>query len=190
MSVFFKTRAPAIVYIALVLFSKALLLMTVAAACLYAQARPDPAAQKAAMEKFRFLTGTWTGEVTISAGPGSLRKLMQTEEVVYKLDGLALLIEGTGRDDTGKIVFSALAVVSYDEKSGTYRIRAWNEGYHVEGEIKTDGKGFEWGFTTGPAAVRHVMMLDAQGRWSERSEVTVGEGRKYEAVRMLLTRKP
>jgi hypothetical protein len=156
---------------------------------LRAQGRPDPTAQKTAMEKFKFLVGTWTGDATISPGEGPQLTIRQTEEVMYKLDGVVLLIEGTGRDDSGKVVFNALAIVSYDPNSGTYRIRAWNAGNFVETEIKTSGKGFDWGFDRGPVSMTNHMTVDEQGRWSETSEVVLKDGRKVHGVRMLLSRK-
>ena len=53
-------------------------------------------------------------------------KVKQTEQVTYKLDGLVLLIEGTGRNpDSGDVMFRALATVSYDEAAGVYHFRAY-----------------------------------------------------------------
>lgn len=156
---------------------------------LAAQGRPDVPAQKAAMEKFKFLVGTWTGEAAISHGEGKQITIQQTEQVAYKLDGLLLLIEGTGRDDGGNVVFNAFAIVSYDGGSGTYRMRAWNSGNFVETEIKTSGKDFDWGFEQGPLKVTNRMTIDEQGRWSETSEASLKDGRKLHSVRMLLSRK-
>lgn len=155
----------------------------------HAQGRPDLPAQKLAMEKMKFLAGTWTGEALISLGPGKQTTITQTEEVQYRLDGLLMLIEGTGRDKSGKIVFNALAAVSFDEKTGTYRIRAWNSGNFVETEMKVAGTSFEWGFQQGPMTVLDRMVVDEQGRWSEVSEATLTDGRKLHQVKMLLTRK-
>ena len=43
--------------------------------------------------------------------------------------GTILLIEGTGKDpETGKVVFNAFAVVSYDDVKKEYRIKGeWSE---------------------------------------------------------------
>jgi hypothetical protein len=48
--------------------------------------------------------------------------------VQYKLDGLVLLIEGTGRNSDGKPVFRSLATVSSNEEQRSYRMRAYNDG--------------------------------------------------------------
>ncbi|HBY63302.1 MAG TPA: hypothetical protein DEH78_26060 [Solibacterales bacterium] len=150
---------------------------------------PSAAAQKAALEKLKFLTGSWAGEATVSLGPGRPMQLRQTEEVQFKLDGLLLLIEGTGRDDTGKVVFNALAVVSFDAAAGVYRIRAWTGGNTVETELKVSAGGFEWTTPQGPVTVVHRMKIDEQGRWAETSEAVLADGRRVPSVRMLLARQ-
>jgi hypothetical protein len=50
------------------------------------------------MQKLSFLAGNWAGEATVTLGPGKPIKIMQTEEVVYKLDGLVMLKLGDGRE--------------------------------------------------------------------------------------------
>ena len=153
-----------------------------------AQGRPDPAAHKAAMQKLKFLTGTWFGEAIVAYGPDKQMAIQQTEEVQYKLDGLLMQIEGTGRDAGGKVVFNAFAVVSFDPKTSTYRMRAWNAGNFADAELKVTENGFEWGFDQGPLTMLSSMTLDSQGRWSETSDATVS-GRKMHSTKMLLSRK-
>lgn len=159
-------------------------------ATLAAQGRPDPAAHKAAMQKLAYLAGDWAGEATITNAQGEQIKVTQTEEIRYKLDGTVLLIEGTGRDAAGKVVFNALGAVSFEPATGTYKIRAWNSGNFVETELKLQDKGFDWGFKSGPVTMSNRMMIDEQGRWSETSEAVMGNGMKVHSVRMLLSRKP
>src|SRR5271154_947189 len=90
---------------------------------------PDLEAQRAAMKKLSFLTGKWAGEARVFRGPSEPVVLTQTEEAQYKLDGLILLIEGVGRTKVdGKLALQALGIVSYDDESGTYRMRAFNDG--------------------------------------------------------------
>src|SRR6266705_6314891 len=78
---------------------------------------PDIEAQRAAMKKLEFMLGKWSGEARVQRGPGDALELIQTEEVQYKLDGLVLLVEGTGRNQSDdSTVFRALATVSYEEE--------------------------------------------------------------------------
>jgi hypothetical protein len=151
-----------------------------------AQRPPDVVAQKAAMKRLSFLSGKWIGTASISLGERGEIKIQQTEEVTYKLDGLILQIEGTGRDESGKIVFNALAIVSYDQGRQSYRIHAWNSGNFVESELRVVEKGFEWGFEQGPVTFRNQMKIDLEGRWSESSETVMKDGRKLHSVHMVL----
>ena len=63
------------------------------------------------MKKLEFLVGDWSGEATVLRGPGQFVELAQTESVQFKLDGLVLVIEGTGRTKTdGKPTLQALGI--------------------------------------------------------------------------------
>ena len=101
--------------------------------------RPNVKAQGEAMKKLTFLVGTWTGDA-LTAGANEKIKVKQTEEVSFKLDGLVLLIEGTGRNpENGEVMFRALATVSYDDAAGVYHFRAYNDGSYSR--RRTQGPG-------------------------------------------------
>jgi hypothetical protein len=149
--------------------------------CLYQQPRtPDLNAQRAAMKKLEFLVGKWAGEARMLRGTGDPLVMMQTEEVQYKLDGLVLVIEGVGKAD-GKPALQALGVVSYDDETGTYHMRAFNDGRFLETEVKLIDKGFTWGFALGQYRTSTVMRIDDKGDWTEQHEITIGNQapRKY-----------
>jgi hypothetical protein len=149
--------------------------------CLYQQPRtPDLNAQRAAMKKLEFLVGKWAGEARMLRGTGDPLVMMQTEEVQYKLDGLVLVIEGVGKAD-GKPALQALGVVSYDDETGTYHMRAFNDGRFLETEVKLIDKGFTWGFALGQYRTSSVMRIDDKGDWTEQHEITIGNQapRKY-----------
>ena len=156
-----------------------------------AQPRPDEQAQREAMKRLTFLVGQWRGEATVAMGPGEPRKLEQTEEVQWKLDGLLLLVEGTGRDPaTGRVEFSALATITYDDAARTYRIRAHRAGRYVETELRVLERAFEWGFPAGPATITNSMTLDADGRWVETTDAVVNGGPPRRSVELRLTKLP
>jgi hypothetical protein len=116
-------------------------------------------------------------------------KIRQSEDIQYKLGGLVMIIEGTGRDlVSGKVLFHALAVVNYDEAKKQYRIRAFNDGHQVETELEVGDRGFAWGFQSGPAAVRNIMVLNEKGEWAESTTAKVGDRPEFTTVRMLLQR--
>ena len=129
------------------------------------------------MRKLGFLIGKWAGEARIFRGPGEPQELIQTEEAQYKLDGLILLVEGVGRARSdGKPALQAFGVVSYDDQTGAYRMRAFNDGRFLETEVKLldNGKGFTWGFTTGPIKTSSTMRINETGDWTELTEITIG----------------
>jgi hypothetical protein len=145
--------------------------------------------QRDAMRKLSFLAGHWSGPVTIVRGPGEALHLAQTEDVEYKLDGLLLLIEGKSTSPDGKVLFSALATIAYDDASHTYRFRACNDGHYLDTELAVPANGFSWSFTSGPAHIVNTMHLTGKGKWGEVTEVTVGSNPAHRAVDMLLERR-
>jgi hypothetical protein len=148
--------------------------------------------QREAMQKLSFLAGRWSGPVTIFRGPGEPLHLTQTEDVEYKLDGLVLLVEGKSTGTDGKVQFSALATIAYDDATHTYRFRAYHDGHYLDAEfsVPAPGNGFSWGFAAGPAHIVNTMHLTAKGEWDEATEATVGSNPPHRSVEMLLQRQP
>jgi hypothetical protein len=146
--------------------------------------------QREAMRKLSFLTGRWSGPVTIVRGPGEPLHATQTEDVEYKLDGLILLVEGKSTSADGKVVFSALATIAYDDATHTYRFRAYNDGHYLDTELSTPANGFSWSFTAGPAHIVNTMHLTAKGEWDEVTDVTVGSNPPHRSVDMQLQHQP
>ena len=147
-------------------------------------------AQREAMRKLSFLAGHWSGPVTIVHGPGEAIHLTQTEAVEYKLDGLVLLIEGKSTSADGKVLFSALATIAYDDASHTYRFRAYNDGHFLDTELSVPANGFSWSFTAGPAHIVNTMHLTGKGEWDEVTEATVGSNPPHRSVDMQLQHQP
>jgi len=146
--------------------------------------------QREAMRKLSFLAGHWSGPATIVRGPGEPLHLTQTEDVEYKLDGLVLLIEGKSTSADGKVVFSALATIAYDDASHTYHFRAYNDGHYLDTDLSVSADGFSWGFTAGPAHIVNTMHLTDKGEWDEVTEVTVGSNPPHRSVDMQLQHQP
>jgi len=138
---------------------------------------PDTEAQRAAMRKLSFLIGKWTGEARIFRGAGESLELVQSEEAEFKLNGLVLMIEGTGRTTAdGKAALQALGMISFDDESGTYHMRAYNDGRYLETELKLseNGIGMTWGFTLGEIKTSSLMRISELGDWTELHEITMG----------------
>ena len=139
---------------------------------------PDLDAQRIAMQRLSLLVGKWSGEARVLRGPGQWIDLRQTEEAQYKLDGLVLMIEGIGRTaPEGTIVLQALGIISYDDESNTYHMRAFNDGRFLETEVKlaVDFKELAWGFTVGDIKTTSVMRITETGEWTESHEIALGQ---------------
>jgi hypothetical protein len=156
----------------------------------YGQQQPNVAAQREAMKKLEFLVGKWSGDASVTRGPGEPMRVVQTEDVQFKMDGLVMLIEGTGRNPGGQVVFQALATVSYDEATSTYRFRAYSDGRYLDTELTVTLHGFAWGFTSGPVKVSNTMRLGEKGEWVEITETTFGSAPPRKSVEMTLRRQP
>jgi hypothetical protein len=138
---------------------------------------PDLEAQRDAMKKLGFLVGKWAGEARLLRGPTESVELLQTEEAQYKLDGLIILIEGVGRTKSGsQSLLQAFGIISYDDESGTYRLRAFNDGRFLETQMKLleEGKGMTWGFALGEIRTNSVLRINDCGEWTELAEILIG----------------
>lgn len=139
---------------------------------------PDVEAQRTAMKRLGFLVGEWSGEASVLRGPGQFAELAQTESAQFKLDGLILVIEGVGRTKAeGKLALQALGLISFDDETGTYKMRAFNDGRWLETEVKLadGGNSISWGFALGEFKTRTVMRINENGEWTELGELIIGE---------------
>jgi hypothetical protein len=153
---------------------------------------PNLESQRAAMKKLNFLVGEWAGEARVLRGPGESTELLQTEEARYKLDGLILTIEGVGRTKSdGKPILQALGVISYDDESKTYHMRAFNDGRFLETEVKPqeDGEGMTWGFALGEVRTKSVMQINDKGEWTELHEITIGSQPTKKLMELVVRRQ-
>lgn len=131
------------------------------------------------MGKLAFLVGKWSGEARLLRGPGEPLVLSQTEDARYKLEGLILEIEGIGRSKPeNKPVLQALGILSFDDETGSYHMRAFNDGRFLETEVQLfeDGKGLAWGFVLGTVKTGSVLRINEKGEWTELTEITIDSG--------------
>jgi len=128
------------------------------------------------MKQLAFLAGKWAGEARLLRGPGEPLVLVQTEEAQFKLGGLILEIEGIGRTmPDNKPALEALAIISFDDETGTYSMRAFNDGRFLETDVKllADGKSLTWGFALGQIRTSSVLRINEKGEWTELAEITI-----------------
>ena len=115
-------------------------------------------------------------------GPGGRSEFTSHENVQAKLGGLLLLVEGTHQRE-GATVHDALAVVSFDEKSRTYRFRAHTAaGQYTDADARLAEDGaLEWSFNTPMGRIRYTIRGADKGEWREIGEFSRdgGEWRKF-----------
>jgi len=129
------------------------------------------------MQKLAFLVGKWSGDAQLLRSATEFAELIQTEEAQYKLDGLILTIEGHGKTVSGgQTLLQAFGIISYDDDSGMYSMRAFNDGRFLETEVKLleQGKGMTWGFTLGEIKTKSVLRINERGEWTEVAEIFIG----------------
>lgn len=169
----------------------ALLFAALLAPALNASAQaPSAAAQRGAMQRLAFLTGHWSGPITISRASGEPLHLTQTEDVQFKLDGLVLLVEGASHNPDGKVVFRAIATISFDDTTRMYHFRAYNDGRYLDTELTVPASGFSWKFAAGPVEIVNTMHLTGKGEWAETTEAIMGSNPPHTTVDMLLQHQP
>ena len=137
---------------------------------------PNMEAQRTAMKKLDFLVGEWSGQAFVTRG-GVIIELEQSEVAQFKLDGLVLMVEGVGRTKSdGKVALRALGLITFDDTSGSYRMRAYNDGRWLETDLNLleDGKGASWGFSLGEISTKSVGRINDKGEWTELTEITIG----------------
>lgn len=128
------------------------------------------------MAKLKPMVGEWRGEGWIQRGPEGRSVYLIHERVEEKTGGRILLIQGLGREKAedgseGRVIHDALAVVSWDAGSGSYRFDAHTaQAGHVETSLTIGDDGtMRWGLTTPGGEVRYTITLDEK-TWHEVGE--------------------
>lgn len=153
-----------------------------------------PDALKQEMQKLSYFVGKWKGEAVARQRDGSTTKVIQEENIEYRLDNTLLLIEGTGRnpENLNEITFNALAVVSYDEAAKEFRFRSHlRDGKQTDAYFKALGDNhFEWGFDIpGNAKMRYDIKLDPKAKtWLETGEYSPDGTTWYKFIELKLTK--
>jgi hypothetical protein len=141
-------------------------------------AQSNEMGNKEKMEVFSGWPGRWQGEGSMKMGPGEPRKSTVDEWIQSKLDGMVILIEGSGTatDPATKketIVHQALAVLSFDGGSDQYKFRTYlKDGRATEAWLKVlEHNKYQWGFETPRGKTRYNITLDPLKKtWNEVGE--------------------
>ena len=137
-----------------------------------ALAQPDPAAQRAAMEKISWLAGQWDGASTSRGREGETRSA-STESVRLAAGGTALLIQGRHYrllpdGKRGDIVHDTAGLINFDPATGKYRFTTQlqnGQGGVFDGAMQ--GNTFSWRLPLPQAHVRYDIARNERGQWTE-----------------------
>ncbi len=68
-------------------------------------------------------------------------------------------------------------MISFDDETAKYTMRAFNDGRWLETEVKlNDGaNSISWGFALGAFKTSTVLRVNENGEWTEQEELTVGD---------------
>ena len=78
----------------------------------------------AEITKIGFMVGKWKGSGLIMGRDQQRNSFEQTEDVRFKLDNTAILIEGLGNTD-GKVIHNALVVISFNKQENSYNFQSY-----------------------------------------------------------------
>lgn len=138
---------------------------------------PARTAQVAAIDKIAWLAGEWEGSATFDRGPQGKSDVISWERVTRVAGGTALMVLGRHyRRNTdgsrGELVHDAAALISFDDKTGTYRFNSQlSTGQHGAFAAEMQGAIFVWTIETPRGPIRYRIQRDDAGRWSERGEM-------------------
>jgi len=127
--------------------------------------------QTEAMKQCAFLEGEWKGAGWMMMGPNDRRTFTQTENVVSKLNGLVLQIDGLGKNPDGKVVHEALATIAFDERTKSYHFRSYEAlGHYLDTDTSCSNNTLVWTLPAGPRKMRYTIKLNDKKQWFEIGE--------------------
>ena len=136
---------------------------------------PSPTIQLNEMKKLSYMAGQWKGSGWMEQA-GKRTDFSGAETIQSKLNGLTLLVEGkfntqiNGKDVT---VHETLAVLSYDERSKTFRFRTYlANGITGDQEAKLIDGGWQWGFQFPGGTIRYTIKVNEKDEWFEIGEMS------------------
>ncbi len=127
-----------------------------------------------AMQDLAVMVGEWRGSSWSMMPDGSREEAVMHERIEWKLDETVLLIEGRGTGSEGQVVHDALAVLSFEPFSRTYKFNSHiAQGLQTAAgfEVLEPNVKFRWGYETPAGKLRFTLTFSADGtHWHEIGE--------------------
>lgn len=169
----------------------AAVLAVVAVFSLFAADQPtSKEVQRREMKKLDWFVGHWKGTGWIQMGPDR-HEFNQTETIEAKLDGLVLVIEGSGKaKGDGSTVHTALAFVSYDHRGNKFRWQAFTAEGQIDTEARVGKDSLEWTLEIPKRGrMRYTITRNEKGEWFEVGEMIQDDQTRHKFFEMTLRKE-
>lgn len=125
------------------------------------QAAPATArmTRRQAMARLSAMYGVWSGPASGTNPDRSRYSITQTERIGPFLDGELIVAEGRGYREDGSTGFNALGVISFDEATQSYEIRAYAMGNAGTFPMTLTDTGYVWTIPAGPGQVTYTATI-------------------------------
>jgi hypothetical protein len=132
----------------------------------FSQSSETDSISKSKISDLQFMVGKWKGSGWMM-GRGGKSDFNQTENIAFKLDSTAILIEGKGTAN-GKTIHDALAILTYNKNDGHYLLRSYlPSGQNAEFKAELIDDKLYWYPNEN---VRYIIWLKENGQWYEKGE--------------------
>ena len=147
--------------------------------------------QRREMKKLDWFVGHWKGTGWIQTGPQGRHEFTQTEMIEAKLEGLVLIIEGSGKAiEDGSTIHTALAFVSYDHRANKFRWHAFTPEGQIETEAKVGTDTLEWTLEIPQRGrMRYTITRNEKGEWFEIGEMIQENQTRHKFFEMTLRKQ-
>ncbi|RAI95359.1 hypothetical protein [Algoriphagus yeomjeoni] len=151
----------------------------------FAQSGETDKTSQAEMKKLSFLVGEWSGSGWMMGQDRVKHTFNQSENIQFKLDSTAILIEGLGKSE-GKIVHNAMAIITFTGKEDQFDFQSFLSSGQ-KGSFKSELiDGIYYWYPT--ESVRYIIQINEKGQWSEIGEFNQGDT-WYPFLEMTLDKK-
>lgn len=151
----------------------------------FGQSHKTDSISKSEISKLAFMVGEWKGQGWMMRAGGVKSEFNQKENIQFKLDSTAILIEGVGKTK-GKVIHNAMAIVSYNKQESNYTFQSYLQNGR-KGEFKGEliDEKFYWYPNEN---IRYIIALNEKDQWSEIGQM-LRNGSWYQFFEMILSKE-
>lgn len=127
---------------------------------------------KREVSKLAFIVDDWKGNGWMMGQDGQKHSFSQTENISFKLDSTAILIQGHGMND-GKVIHNAMAIITYNKAENHYNFHSYlANGREDSFKAELIDKKLYW---YPMPNMRYIIFINEKGQWYETGEMQRGE---------------